>query len=449
MSNTTSLNKFYLSGKSVNALMYNAEGERFIPFEKYTKHLKSKGYSSNTIVSYGGHVFRFINYLYKAADLTEGALDRDRIEDIISSYSSYLIHGQQSSNELSCQIAIDNEKINTTSYSSLLPIDASLTYFIKLFELKQLGTSDDLLNSFLNTTTRYLSSFEKKNIHKNSMLAGVISHSLVNDEKSRMGVLSFSRRKGKKVLHATRSFDLDKVIHLIDSASNLRDKALYALLAASGCRTHEALQITIDDINPKTQEVILRSYEDDKRKLQGLTNEEIGKLSWKGRNTEQTFLIEPFKSLFFKYISEYMKKERNCIAGHRFIFQNYKTKRPHFCSDRSSRIKQFKQAATKAGVEDLYGISPHSLRHMYGFYVLNYLQLSDGKYGLSAPVVKVLMGHASFSSTELYAKHDTDFILAQIDFANKSLFGKALSIKELKKQYHTSELAKLEELESL
>jgi integrase len=442
MDNTSS--EFHLVLGYPQGTLINNDGIVYRPFQIFIQNMQQRGYSTNSIKNYGGHVHRFLNYLHRAFQINDKQITKDIIRDIVYSYTSYLIHAQDAGNIISRQIAVETNKTKKSSYSSLLVIDAAISYFIRLIELDQEASEDQILAPLFNESTKLVSNFEKAGRKNSSMIGGVISASLMPVERVKMGVLTHSKwREGQK-LEATRSFDIGLAVKLIESATNNRDKAFYALLAASGCRTHEALQITLSDVDAIKQEVQLYSPASDKRRLEGLTEEEHGYLSWKGRVTYLTFLIEPFKALFFKYLALYLKEERISTVNHRFIFQNLNTGRPFFASDRSSRIKIFKKNAKKAGVDELFGISPHSLRHMYGMYTLNYLPLHNSQYGLPMTTVRILMGHASITSTMVYAKHDTDIIKAQISFANESLFGiRHIDLSQIKRKYHEEEIKKI------
>jgi integrase len=432
-------------GNPTTGIAIDKDGKQYLPYQNFINHLEERGYALSTIEAYGGHVLRFVNYIYRACDISEGELTVAIWRYIIKSYTQYLLYGVSSENEIAKQIAKEQKKSRNTDFYSLPPIDAAISYFVRLGELEQSTVEDKDVFSMFPIKTIQINSFEKHNRSQASLIGGVISSNLQSSERSRLGILTYKRDNKTKKLSISRSFPREKIPKLIDSANNYRDKALYAFLAASGCRTHEALQITLDDIDTRNREVFLRNPTRTKLKESGLTLQEYKSLKWKGRATETTFLIEPFKSLFFSNLVKYLKTERNNEVGHRFLFQNLKTDRPYFAACRSSRLKQFKKSATKAGISDLIGISPHSLRHSYGFYTLNYLPLPDKTLGLPMPWVKILLGHASIKSTEIYARHDEDLIKIKIAQANQSKFVKEnLTLNEFKELYHKSELKKLE-----
>lgn len=432
-------------GEPIDGVITDKSGNIYRPYKLFVQHMLERGYANNSVSAYAEHVYRFLNYVSRAIELTPGTIDKPALRLIILSYTSYLIHGEDAPNAIARQIANEQGKILKTSLSSLAPIDHAISYFIRLGELEQLDeTGEGYFAPLFKAAKNLISSFEIKEIEKNSMIAGVIKGGLTAKEKVSYGVLIRKKSNRKNKVHTTQSIEFSKVTHLIESATNLRDKAINSLLAASGARSHEALQLRITDIDVVNKEVYLRSPEKIDRNTLGLTYEEEGQLAWKGRNTETTFLIEPFKSKFFDYLGQYMKQERVSTCGHPFIFQNYKTMRPFFCSDRSSRIKQFKAAARKSGIADTTCISPHSLRHTYGTYTLNYLPTPDGDFGLPIQYVRILMGHESLSSTEVYAKEDEDILKEQIQYANELLFeANEVDLKMIGLRYQESKLSQL------
>lgn len=212
-------------------------------------------------------------------------------------------------------------------------------------------------------------------------------------------------------------FDYDSAFPL-ESAPDLiktgflshRDKALYCLLMASGIRISEALALTWHDIDCVNRKVFVRNPRAkhlDNVYLGYFTVEERRKLPWKGRTHSQTLLIESFATEFWKQLGFYMEKESLVVGDHPFVFQDLKGSNvgsPLLLSDHSNLRKSFKDACARCGIDDCY--SPHSLRHMYGVYCLNYWPKGDGTYGLPPDTVQQLMGHAYRDSTMNYAKLD-------------------------------------------
>lgn len=437
---------FYMIGDPIDGVICDKYGNLYRPYQLFVRHMLERGYATNSINAYADHVYRFLNYITRAVELTPSPIDKPALRLIIFSYTSYLLHGEDAPNEIVRQIAIEQGKTLKTSLNSLTPIDHAISYFIRFGELEHFDeTGEGDIGPLFSAAKNLVSSSENKKIKKNSMIAGVIKGGLTAKERVSYGILTRKKPKKKNKVFTTQSIELSHISNLIESATNLRDKTLYSILAASGARSHEALQLRLTDVDVVNKEVYLRAPDEIDRNTLGLTYEEEGQLAWKGRNTETTFLIEPFKSKFFNYLWQYMKQERVSTCGHPFIFQNYKTLRPFFCSDRSSRIKQFKAAARKSGLTDTTCISPHSLRHAYGTYSLNYLPIPNGEFGLPIQYVRILMGHESLSSTEVYAKEDENVLKEQIQYANELLFeANEVDLKMISLKYQESKLSQIQ-----
>ena len=433
---------FQLLGKITDGNIINRKGELYYPFKKYIETLRFKGYSESTISVYAEHVFRFLNYLSCYIEIINFELDSESYFEILKRYSDFLRFGEDSRFKVIRRVTRLLKRKNKIKNSSIKSINSAISSFILINEdHEELKERDTILYSICE---RKRSNSELRKIHRNWAMSGFIRGKSPSKKTSTVVAVS-SPRSNRIVQHTTHSIELSKIRGVIESASNFRDKAIYAFLAASGCRTHEALQIKIEHIDLSCLEIKLISPFNAKFDELGITRNEYDQLRWKGRTTPSTFLIEPFKSLFFKYLHLYMRNEYCSIVSHTFIFQNLNNGRPAFTLDRSSRIATFKKAARKAGIINVDGISPHSLRHSYAIYVLNWLPLSDGTIGLPVVTVKLLLGHSSITSTERYAKLDEELVKAHVADANEQLFNFDGDINQVKRNYHLSELEKLKE----
>ena len=79
--------------------------------------------------------------------------------------------------------------------------------------------------------------------------------------------------------------------------------------------------------------------------------------------------------------------------------------------------ERFKAAAFKITGRN-YGF--HSLRHMYGYYLLNHCPnpMNIRQFGMDLKTVQHLMGHASIQSTERYARRDAKMLEATFSAIN-------------------------------
>ncbi|WOX07032.1 tyrosine-type recombinase/integrase [Microbulbifer pacificus] len=403
-----------------------------------------QGYSSNTIEQYSGHIARFINYIYEAA-LHIPKASPEIIEQAIYSYRDYLLFGVDSSDWLARRVAIELKPKKTTSQRSLIPIGAAISYFLTLSDASAIANGiPPLLPRVTQPTFKHLSPYEKNRIKQSSMLSGVIRNGTKFTKKS--DGLFRVPRGNRAAINARDPFPFDRARDLIVQTRSLRDRAFFSLLAASGCRQHEALQIRICDVD--FNDFSVKLINPFSRKNTGLEQSEYEKLAWKGRATDQTFLIEPFKTLFFENLSKYLKRERNPYCRHDFIFQK-DNGRPYFTSSRQSRAETFSRIKNEIGLGGKSNISVHSLRHMYGTYTLNYIPIGDD-LGLNESIVRLLMGHSCITSTRLYARKDTDQIRSAIEYSNQlvSEHASRLSLSEIRINYHKMEIKRLLDLDS-
>lgn len=87
--------------------------------------------------------------------------------------------------------------------------------------------------------------------------------------------------------------------------------------------------------------------------------------------------------------------------------------------------------------------SPHSLRHMYISYLVNYFPCQNGNYGLPIHKVQKIVGHTNLKSTEVYIHTNIELNkLQQMAFFQMQ----GISDLKIKKALLLSELNKIEKL---
>lgn len=431
--------------------LLNNSGELIESFGIFS-NLLIKKYSTNTRLSYCRNVALFIDYIEEASNLyKDREFTKSFLVSVIESFPDWLLYGESSGNEISLDI---QKTYPSPSYSkqTIDLIVASVRIFLNISERIRMEQENngELVDSklFIDANTKELISNNVKNsLVRKSMLGGVVAE---GPKLIKACILPIS--KSQSYFSIERAFPFDKIIPLIDSFPTCRDKSLYMFCAASGCRIHEALQILIEDIDIKNRTVRLvdpnsRITHDSYKKL---TPDERSKLSWKGRNTDRVLLIQPFGDLFFEYLEEYIKHEYVAHNKHSFVFQNVRGNqkgKPFFLSSASTRNEAFNKASQKIGVLEELNQGVHSLRHMYGTYLVNYFPKSDGTYGLPLAVVQKLMGHSTINATQRYARHDSELIAIELEYANNLLYkdGEFKSnFLDMKKQAIKSQLLELE-----
>ena len=428
-------------------------------FEAFVKMLLEKEGATSTVKQYAEHVSRFLDFLYEYQTVAlemKVSIDPERL---FSNYEKFLLRGVNCKDRTLKQVAKNLKKEKNTSYLSISRgIESAIGYFI---EMQLIGTNKAKFFDFLNVETN-ISSREKANVQKNSwqfattkLLAEsrpIIKKKIfpISGKRAKRGSIDNNKEKvyrGAIPAESTIEFfthHLNKQHH--HKFSFVRDFLFYSFLAASGVRQSECLQITIDDIDFENREV--KIIDPFSRSQVGLTEEEEECLSWKGRVTSKTFLIQPFAHIFWGMLEKYISTHYKTNVSHRYLFQKFNG-RPFFAADRSERSKTFKKYLRSVR-QDLDKHNLHGFRHLYGFYVYNYLPIVDkngeptGEQGLPLGFVKILMGHSQISSTELYAREDLDLIEFVISSTNSYVRQKGIAPKQLLSQYYRKQMNMLE-----
>jgi integrase len=397
----------------------------------------------NTRKNYCRHLAQFFDYMFEAGiHLAKGepgfSFSRQVLADILESYHSYLTEGKASGNKIARLVAQGlppGRKGNETNGAETSAAKhAVLRGFLELSEKIRVQQEEMAALGYHSMPVDNLSILpgigkerpvtdaERRAMISRSMLAGVISRGPQFIAEKVLPTSFPSIRYDDE-----RAFPIERVEDLINAFRTHRDKALYSLLAASGGRISEALQLLWEDIDIEKGKVKLidPNGRPNHSSYLYLTPLQREKLAWKARNTSVTMLIEPFRTLFFKSLADYYQEEYVPHGRHKFVFQ-YSVGgidgEPYMLAGHDSYTDVFKGAARRAGITLPDRTGPHSLRHMYGTYLLNYFPRPDGTYGLPIGLVRTIMGHASISSTEKYARHDKDMIALELKYANQVVF---------------------------
>lgn len=446
-----------INGRSTWRLI-GPDGKISDPFTAFAESLRHA--PTNTRETYCRHLAQFFDYLIEAAIVIgKGApLTKLQLTEVVEAYGQYLLMGRDADLNVAREVAATLDP-GFNKPSSVVPKKAAVRRFMSLSESirKELlefrgisGHESELGGSALFPELdgrRKLSASEITAMQAHSMIAGVVA----GGPKLRDSVPLEGNRVDIEY-DERRAFPYDRVVDLIDAMPTYRDKTFYALLAASGCRTHEALQVLLnDDLDIETGSVWLvnpgsRPSHFSYRYLTPLQRE---RLAWKGRTDEVTLLIEPFSSIFFASLQQYLEKEYLAHGKHDFLFQFLTCRElgvPYFLSAAATRLTLFQRVRKKIGVKLPINTGPHSLRHMYGTYALNYFPRANGDYGLPVPMVQQLMAHADIKSTLKYAKFDKDLLRLEIQNANRVLFrhGVAKNLLELKLEALQAQVTKIQ-----
>ncbi|MBA1219333.1 site-specific integrase [Pseudomonas fulva] len=439
-----------VGGSGLSSVLCTPDGLILESYEYMKNSLRRrKSLSLETAIGYLGHIARLHEFIYTAW-LTGVSPTYDNLQVLIDHYEDYLLFGTQSSIPEISEIAKLTGKTTPTDPSSLGVIEAAIKLFLRLSDLKaREGNQETLFSVYAPNVTEPISTGQASRLKMSSKMAGLIKDGPKKRRAPGEGLFRYTKSSRSKNSRLNpieeRAFPVDKINKLIDDCLTYRDKAYYAFLCSSGCRSFEAMQLTWADLKPSKREALV--VNPFTRMNSGITDIEFKQLRWKGRAHYETFMISPWEKLFWDNLTKYLEAEYIPNTSHNFVFQilsGPRKGRPYFTSDRASRTRAFKALAEKAGVSLPKGVCVHSLRHSYAMYCLNHHPTSHGSYGFSLVVVNKMIGHAHLDSTRVYAKADSKRIQSEVDF-NRNL-GKAESrrlehenIRRNFNRYHTSQ----------
>ncbi|HEX8595692.1 MAG TPA: site-specific integrase [Pseudomonas sp.] len=430
-------------------------------------HQLSKKKSIRTVKAYSHYTKIFLEYLQEVS-YQENGLTQVVLIQALENYESFLVFGTASDIPVVQKVAqvLGDRNLAGSSVSVAL---AGLNSFVNASERLRQGMIE--LESHGYIASQSLSGFSlaqtvkvespqnvRAAIKRNSWLAGCLAGGARRVKRKGLSALS----QPSSLAHTDMfggdefAFPLDKCMELIGSATCSRDKMLWSLLAASGARISEALTMLNVDIkttmeshlnqvriiDPATRRNVLIKY---------LTESEINSLPHKGRAHCETFLIEPFASMFWIALEEYKAdlREEQYLAPvtHGFLLRSLKNGDPMHNSYQTL-YERFHKAALRVSGR-AYGF--HSLRHMYGYYLVNHCPNpnphANRKYGLDLETVQKLMGHKLSSTTKRYARQDAHLLQATLAAANFArLSGGAKSVLEARIAFHEHEIKQLQQL---
>ncbi|WP_318464264.1 tyrosine-type recombinase/integrase [Photobacterium leiognathi] len=410
--------------------------------------IRSRNKCKNTIDAKASDLKVFFEYIYNAQEIffeKKLNINASLLSEIILSYPEYLTYGIHAKSTIAKETAkITNRKIvkNTTANRMLSTVNKFLSASSNHHQTLKIANDKNLINIELSSENihkillekRLLSTFEKKLINEKSIIAQVVQGGA---KYSNTNLFKTSYR-GLNNLQEYKHFPIEYLEELLDKANTYRDRALWALCAGAGLRISEASQLLLEDINIVTEELKIFSYKDRIECFEGLNYEDIKYLSFKGRENNDAYFIEPFKRIFFESITLYLKFERPKALKHKYLFVTLSNKnkgKPLFATARSSLNRTIKIVQKKINCPkknsngDFYTI--HSLRHFYGFWLLNYHTTPCGNT-FKINEVQLFMGHAKLASTQKYAVIDKLISKEKMRQANSLLENKTLS--EYKKE---------------
>ena len=318
-----------------------------------------------------------LNQFYEFLQFHKCEFNSDReIEKIILNYRDDLLNGNPELNW---------EPHSASSVSRAMNTLCSYLEFIGMQDVAK--------------TESNLSRFAKAAASKNSFFGGGFI------KPSKLARMSMPKTKNKFAVQTRHEVKRVKYFpptlfwDFINSTPTHRDRALFMLMAGTSARVGQALNLWVEDIDLINQKVTFIDPRDSKRRieLQKTYNLEPDyEIQSKGP-LPSIWLPGVIKDAFFSEVQQYIEKEYIPIGKraemHPYFFHTNTGNRlmPHGVRQR------FTRTASKLGLN----LSPHSLRHLYGY--VSYVVLK-----IPLEVLMHCMGHSNIESTRVYATIPND-----------------------------------------
>jgi len=442
-------------------------------FDEFCRKIADDAYA--TKLRYAVVVSRFIDYLYEVEILGKRAVTRSAVNQAIDYYLLLLAHGEnislgagaiasdltgvasdlhlreKSLKQVARRLGI--RPLMSSSWSNTL---AALNRFLRLCsmlenEAREIALIRGGLDRVLIEASSVdytplleavegslkLSRIEIQYIKQASMLGGVIRFRSTDLERPK-GLAAGRKRKKQSDL-AVLEFPMLHFEKLLQATISWRDKTLWTLLAASGIRRSEALNLEWEHIDIEEEMVYVLDPEFT-RYGRDLPEQERSS-RFKGRVVSWTYLRQPYRSWFFEFLLRYRQHEYVLPKdGNNFVFQylyvRYAGSPLREAAD-SSLNEAFTSAVKRAGipgppVAPKHVWTAHSLRHAYGMYMLNdFVVPGQDVPGLTEAEVQLLMGHEDINSTRKYARRRESRLKERLIMNDRAMLSSSGSISGL------------------
>lgn len=237
------------------------------------------------------------------------------------------------------------------------------------------------------------------------------------------GLFNFSQ----SFTRVPKAFHYDRIEELIEKTPSSRDKMILIFLAFGGKRISEVAHLFLQDIIPYENKIKVRIAHPERSHFEWLDNKKVIKgtreqylrqvfnltprnqqdktkyfVGWKGMKFDdeqmgmsELYFICNVEKYLYKLHLDYFNSTRKHYAHHPYYFINEKGDPLTL----KAMIKVFYRACERIGITEFSshnGLTPHSLRHFYGFYCVDILKLE-------LMIVQKYLGHVSILSTQVYA----------------------------------------------
>tara|TARA_R100001377_G_C3191423_1_gene110762 strand:- start:580 stop:1971 length:1392 start_codon:yes stop_codon:yes gene_type:complete len=428
------------TGRFKTFKLVDNDGDQVQAFDLFVSGLVQEGLRPLTVETYSNHVASFLDYL---AEVEVFGFPRSQLE-IMTAIKAYLPARLAGSNACGkfnfiSRQSLRQKKLTKASAKNHAAAINKFLYesdnhalHLQQIENWESGKQHKAQEKIFKAGERQRSSAEIKRIHQSSMLVNVMNHNPASTNGQ------FLRIRGKdEIENRDKDFPTEFVFPLLETATCARDEALWALQAGTGLRPSEAIQLKMDHIDFQRRTLVV----DDpyNRRFASQMPDEFRR-RWKGRAVSETYFIPSLRDRFFSALDRYIRREYMPRMNDGFVFQALKEDhKPYVLVSDTSRIQSFNRACKRLAKkypelpEKIVGLTPHSLRHFYGTFMLNYVPVGNDQYGLRPVEVQRLMGHEKLATTMKYARQDKLTLEAKILIMDAIAMNEDLEAEQLLK----------------
>lgn len=415
--------------KSEPPRLYISEsGAPLESYNEFTQFLWGEigiSYARNSAISFerGGRVFT--EFLHETGALS-GRLDPDSASKTMHLFSSYLIDGAQAKDPIVRQAFIRTGRKTISAKAAgqyiaganlMLNVCSAIT-----FEQKELASVLSVLpaqpqvNVLPELNPRMRSPQELAKIHANTLQ---VKPALgAGAKKARGGLRAPKVKKERRAKH----IGIPHVLSMLENAPTPLDGLIWSLGLGS-LRLSETMGLRLEDIDVDKR--IIRV--EDPQGLRETTNKD--RFGFKGRLTAAVTMFEPFKSIFWQKLADYMAVRPRSDSSWLLLSLDENTYGIPLCELNSNSVNKAINRRIQATQKKLKFVAPqgnyssHDFRHFFGIWARNYVIVPGRpKPGFDLPEVQLMMGHADLKSTEIYAADLGIHTLVDVDAANELLY---------------------------
>jgi len=424
-----------------------ATGEPIQAFNTYSDYICNQirhTFSGNVPEQYTYNVANFFDFSYETGVMGATPLDEEAALKTINLYYEFLTKGSESNDYVirKAALALNRKPVSSNSANTYI---APVNHFLRISQAKLKDTARLLQiltgnNSFAIIRTlpvledRVRAPGEMTQISESTLKFGRSSDTYNN--------LAAGGIPGGKTAHNNlpKHFPVEKILLLLNGIEDPMHRCCAAFMASGGIRQSELWAVRLKDIdeNARTAQI-----EDPNFHRNPGAAKSHKKMPFKGRLTAAVVLFEPFKSIFFEALTEYLLVRPTTESEYLFVSDKKEAYGMPLltCQKANTTNKQLNRSLKKTQTkfwpdstpDELY--ASHSLRHFYGTWARNFVYIPGRPaIGLDLAEIQIIMGHKDIKSTEGYAKLSQENLIAEIEIAerNKIYWGKNCHINEIR-----------------